>query len=119
MISSSFCWTMVSDRSRLCPRPRRSATCWPRASPWRRRRRKRRRNKRADRVKMWNVIKSSSAREEKKKSKGMVGKKKKKKGGKDKQRSVTYCAHWHFKLAFNQQVLSTLNYEGENKSALH
>lgn len=79
MISSSFCWTMVSDRSRLCPRPRRSATCWPRASPWRRRRRKRRRNKRADRVKMWNVIKSSSAREEKKKSKGMVGKKKKKK----------------------------------------
>lgn len=67
---------------------------------------------------MWNVIKSSSAREEKKKSKGMVGGKKKK-GGKDKQRSVTYCAHWHFKLAFNQQVLSTLNYEGENKSALH
>lgn len=80
MISSSFCWTMVSDRSRLCPRPRRSATCWPRASPWRRRR-KRRRNKRADKVKMWNVIKSSSAREEKKKRKGMVGGKKKRRKG--------------------------------------
>lgn len=73
--------------------------------------------KRADKAKMWNVIKSSSAREEKKKRKGMVGGKKR--GGKDKQRSVTYCAHWHFKLAFNQQVLSMLNYEGENKTAPH
>lgn len=45
LISSSFCWTMVSERSRLCPRPRRSATSWPLASPWKRTGRRRKKMK--------------------------------------------------------------------------